>query len=401
MLTSKRILFVHSSAELYGSDRCLLEVVKGLVAAGGEAHVVLPGDGKLVPELRQAGASVHFLDPVVFRREILSPAGAVGLCLRLPVQVFRLARLIRKTDIDLVHTNTGVTLGGAMAAKLCRVPHVWHFREILSEFNTFLRLYQPLLVFCSDRFIFITEAVKNQFSSTRITGRGEVVYDGIPTEQFNGIPWEAADGRLVITTVGRLAPYKGQEVFIEALSEAHREGVDFEAFVVGDVYGDRHAFREKLVARALELGLGERIHFVGFQDQVQPFLERCNLFVMPATRQEALGIVMLEAMAAGRAVIATRGGGAPEIIKTGENGVLVTPGSVTELADAIVRLARDPEQRKRLVNRGRQVVEERFSEKAMVDSVLKTYAEMLGIGKSPVSDAVRSRKSGAGKVANL
>ena len=401
MLTSKRILFVHSSAELYGSDRCLLSVVKGLVAAGGEAHVVLPGDGELVPELRQAGATVHFLDPVVFRRDILSPAGALRLCLRLPVQVFRLARLIRKQEIELVHTNTGVTLGGAIAAKLCRVPHIWHFREILTEFQAFLRIYQPLVAFCSERFIFITKAVQRQFSSSRITGRGEVIYDGIPTEQFDGIPAEAANGPLVITTVGRLAPYKGQDVFIEALAEVNKAGIEFEAFVVGDVYGNRHAFREKLVARTIEIGLGDRIHFVGFRDQVQPFLERCNLFVMPVTRQEPLGIVMLESMAAGRAVIATNGGGATEIIRNGENGVLVKPGDAAGLAVAIIRLAGDPEQRQHLVDRGRKVVKERFSEKSMVDSVLKTYEEMLDMGKSSVATEAYSKESGSDKVANL
>ncbi|MHB1464019.1 MAG: glycosyltransferase [Thermoleophilia bacterium] len=377
MIANRKILFVHSSADLYGSDRCLLSIVRGLIAKRAAVHVVVPENGQLVELLKAAGAEVHLLDTVVFRREMLSIRGMLGMILRAPVSVGRLALLIRRERIDLVHTNTGVTVGGAIAARLCRVPHVWHFREILAEFRGFMRLYEPVVDLFSTRLIFITGAVKDSFSSKRIKRKGMVIYDGIPVEEYEDTAPESADPPVVVTTVGRLAPYKGQDVMIRALAGAVKDGVDLEAYIVGDVYGDRHAFRQELVLLAARLGIGERVHFMGFQDRVQPFLEKCNIFMMPATRQEPLGIVILEAMAAGRAVISTNGGGAVEIITDGVDGVLVPPGDSSSMAEAISELAADTGKRREIARQGKQTALEQYSEDAMVSAVIEMFDEVL------------------------
>jgi len=308
---------------------------------------------------------------------MLSVTGMLRLLMQTPWAVFRLMRLMRRERFDLVHTNTGVTVGGAMAARLARIPHVWHFREILSEFGFFLRLYQPLVMLLSDRLIFITGAVRDQFSSARLRGKGRVIYDGIAVSEFDESEPENDRDPVVITSVGRLAPYKGQEILIQAIDTAVRRGIDLEAFIVGDVYGDRHEYRTKLQSMASELGLVERVHFTGFQSDVRPFLRRCNIFVLSSVRAEGLGIVMLEAMAAGRAIIATDGGGAPEVVTDGENGVLIPPGNSDKMADAIVRLASNGNERKQLAARGKETVKSRFSETAMVDAALEIFDETL------------------------
>ncbi|MFA5816010.1 MAG: glycosyltransferase [Bacteroidales bacterium] len=373
----RKFLLVHSSAELYGSDRCLLSIVQGLLDRGAVAHVAVPASGALVYELEKVGARVHILDTVVFRRDVLSAGGMTRLLLRTPWSVARLIRLMRRERYDLVHTNTGVTVGGAIAARLSGIPHVWHFREILSEFGLFLRFYQQFVNALSRRLIFITGAVRDQFSSQRIRKKGRVIHDGIPVEEYEGNLPEADDGSIIVTSVGRLAPYKGQYILIDAIAKAVDQGIDLQAFIVGDVYGERHEYREELMSQASRLGLAERVQFTGFVDDVLPFLEKCNLFILASTRPEGLGIVMLEAMAAGRAVIATNGGGAREIITDGEDGLLVPPGDSELMAKAIVRLANDRETRHRLAAAGNEKVKSRFSKQAMVDNILELYEEIL------------------------
>lgn len=375
-LKGKKFLLVHSSAELYGSDRCLLGIVQGLVDRGADAHVAIPDSGELVSELKKVGAQVHILDTAVFRREALSAGGIARLLLKTPISVARLMRLMKREGFDLVHTNTGVTVGGAIAARLSGIPHVWHFREILSEFGLLLRVYEPIVLLLSSRLIFITEAVANQFSLNGFRKKGEVIYDGIQIEEYNAKP-ETLGENTIITSIGRLAPYKGQDILIRAIAEAISLNVNLEAYIVGDVYGDRHEFRLKLKNLAAKLELTDKIHFTGFCDNVQPFLEKCNIFVLPSIRQEGLGIVMLEAMAAGRAVIATNGGGAREIITDGEDGLLVPPGDVGSIAKAIVRLARDTEARCRLASAGNEKVKLKFSKQVMVDNILKLFEEIL------------------------
>ncbi|MBE0428973.1 MAG: glycosyltransferase [Thermoleophilia bacterium] len=376
-VSGKKILLVHSSAALYGSDRCLLGIAAELRSRGYQVHAALPNYGRLADKLAIAGVRVHIMETVVFRRDIFTLKGMAKMAIKSPVAIWRLRKFMRQEHFDLVHTNTGVTVGGAVAARLAGVPHVWHFRDILSEFGFFFRFYQPLVRFLSTRSIFITKAVRDQFSDSRLKEAGVVIYDGVPVDKFIDTPPEKIFEKTVIVTVGRLAPYKGQDVLIEALGRAARDGLNLKAFIIGDVYGGRHSFREGLEKQARELGLEDRIEFTGFQEHVQPFLEECNIFIMPSVRQEPLGIVMLEAMAAGRAVIASDGGGAPEIIENGKNGILVRCGDPVSMAQAIIRLANDNGLRKKLSANGKMKVLEKFSEEASATAIVCELEKVL------------------------
>ncbi len=377
MLAGKKILIVHSSAELYGSDRCLLSAAKGLVANGVNLHVTVPSTGPLVKELTNAGAVVHILDPIVFRREVLSVSGLAKLFLRTPLATWQLVRLIRSEHFDLVHTNTGVIIGGAVASEITRTPHVWQFREILDEFGWVLRLYEPFVLMLSKRVVFITAAVQEQFFLKGFKLKGSIINDGIPSGLFDFTKTERKDDRFVITTVGRLAPYKGQDVFLKALALAIQTGINLEAYIVGDVYGNRYGYREELKQLASKLGLDSRVNFVGFQTEIQPFLEKCNLFVIPSIRPEGLGIVILEAMMSGRAVIATGGGGSAEVVANGEDGILIPPGDYNAMAKAIIQLAQDEELRKSLASSGKRKVKEYFSEDIMIKKLIKLYEHVI------------------------
>lgn len=376
-----KILAVHSSATLYGSDRCLMSIVNGLVMKNNEIHVVLPNPGILADELKKRGARVIFLEALIFRRDILSWSGALKMMMRSPVSVRQLVKLMQREKYDVIYTNTGVTLGGAIAAKMCRIPHVWHFREILKEFSMFLRLYEPVVLILSTRLIFITKAVRDQFTSGRIKEKDRVIYDGIPTENFTKAAPEKLNRRVVVTSVGMLAPYKGQDVLLRAIAGVVEAGVDVEVYIVGDVYAGRDDFMDKLSSLAKEHRICDKINLVGFQEDVLPFLEACNIFIMPSTRQEPLGIVILEAMAANRAVIATNGGGAREIIKNNENGLLVPAGNSVAMTKAIIFLAEHIDDRQRLAARGRAIVMDKYTEEAMVSSVIKQFEEVFEIAR--------------------
>ncbi|MCL6106441.1 MAG: glycosyltransferase [Actinobacteria bacterium] len=377
MLAGKKILIVHSSAELYGSDRCLLSAARGLVANGVNLHVTVPSTGPLVAELTNAGAVVHILDPIVFRREVLSVTGLVNLFLKAPFATWQLVRLIRREHFDLIHTNTGVIIGGAVAAGLTRTPHVWQFREILEEFGWMLRLYEPFVLMLSKRVVSITAAVQAQFFLKGFKLKGSIINDGIPAGQFDFTKAEREDDRFVLTTVGRLAPYKGQDVFLKALALAIQNGINLEAYIVGDVYGNRFGYREELKQLASKLGLDNRVKFVGFQTQIQPFLEKCNLFVIPSIRPEGLGIVILEAMMSGRAVIATAGGGAAEVISNREDGILIPPGDFNAMAAAIIQLAQNEELRKSLASGGKRKAKAYFSEDVMIKKLINLYEHVI------------------------
>ncbi len=308
---------------------------------------------------------------------MVNARGLFKLLFKAPVSIFKLVCLIRKEKFDLVHTNTGVTLGGAFAAAVTRTPHVWHFREVLSEFGFFLQLHQPLVRLLSRRIIFITAAVQDQFNSDRLKQKGIIIHDGINIQNYE-VGQESDDGQVVITTVGRLASYKGQNVLLEALAKAKAGGLGLKAYIVGDIYGNRFAFRDSLKRQAKELLIEDCVFFTGFQTDIRPFLEKCNLFILPSVRPEGLGIVILEAMAAKRAVIASDSGSAREVINHQEDGFLVPPGDSDSMATAILKLANDQKERHRLAASGKAKVAHKFSEEIMVGAVMALYDDVLG-----------------------
>ena len=211
-----------------------------------------------------------------------------------------------------------------------------------------------------------------------------VLYNGIDLDRFStsAEPRAAIRRRLgvpedhgIVTSVGQLIDSKGIDYLIDAAAglAGRKDRPPITWLVVGD--GDR---REALMRKAEGLGLGETMRFLGKRDDVQSILASSDVFVFPSVWDEALGYVLLEAMAMGVPVVASRVGGIPEVIRDGENGLLVAPRNAGEIAQAIVRLLDDPMARERMGREGRRTVEERFSIASMVDATAAVYAEVAG-----------------------
>jgi glycosyltransferase involved in cell wall biosynthesis len=143
------------------------------------------------------------------------------------------------------------------------------------------------------------------------------------------------------------------------------------------VGSDDHDYADRLKKLAHELNIADRVHIVGFQDPVQPFLASLDLYVHPAL-MEGFGIAVVEAMAMGKAVVATTTGGLPEVVAQGETGLLVPPGDAESLAAAVVSLLLDGVRREQLGSCGRARAQERFSLDASVRHVEQLYDEVLG-----------------------
>jgi glycosyltransferase involved in cell wall biosynthesis len=181
--------------------------------------------------------------------------------------------------------------------------------------------------------------------------------------QALGLPVEG----VLVGSVARLDPVKRLDVLLEALVRV--EGA--RAFVVG--YGSEE---QRLTEMARELGLGDRIHFAGYQQDVWPWLAACDVFVL-SSDWEGMPNAVLEAMGAGLPVAATAAGGTPDVVVDGVTGLLVSPGDAVALAAALDRLVQDGDLRRSMGAAGRQRVEEQFSAQRMVERTQALYTEML------------------------
>jgi len=192
-----------------------------------------------------------------------------------------------------------------------------------------------------------------------------VVHNGIEAEPAE--PVRLADDPTILE-VARLADVKGQRSLLRALT-----GLNATAVLVGRDLEQAGAYERELRAEAERLGVVDRVVFAGYRDDVPALLAGCDVFCLPS-EMEGLPLVVLEAMAQGKPVVATAVGGTPELVVHGETGLLVQPGDVAALAAALAQLLADPGQARRMGEAGRERVQREFGAAAMAQRILELYA---------------------------
>lgn len=307
-------------------------MISSLPTSEFECHVVVPDEPPLRAELEAAGARVH----VIPMRRITTSASFgywPAYALAWPVTVWRLARLVRSAHIDVVHTNSLHSWYGWAVAALTRKPHVWSAREIVVQSGAALSLERFLVRHFATETVAISAAVARQLDarSVRIFSEAPELAAARPGSfrTKHGI----ADDAVLVGAAGRLDTWKGFDVLFDAWSKA---GLDAELVVAGGAVAGKEQYARDLQDRA-----GPNVKFVGPLDDMSSFYSDVDLFVMPSTSPEPLGLVMLEALMSGTPVIATDHGGPPEILAGHpERGTLVPPNDAEALADALKLLAK-------------------------------------------------------------
>ncbi len=365
----------------------LLHLVWCLDAAGMENGVInichrLPSSefAPAICTLKAGGAAEQRLDPD--RVELLHCRRLFGRDLSLPV---RLALLLRRQRVDIVHTHNWVTLWpGLLAAKLAGVPLVVHGehgkiwdrrRQVIAQRWLWRRTHQVLSVSAAlaDR---MSEAVG--FPRARI----EVISNGVDTERFRpsgetktasrqrlGLPAEG----LLIGMVARLVPFKDHAGVLRAVAALQARQLDIHLALAG-----AGPLRDELDQLATELGIAPRVHFLGELPQVDPLLGALDVLVSNSSHNEGMSNAVLEAMACGVPIIATRVAASPELLDHGRAGILIEPRDAEGLAAALGELHASPALRARLGESGRQRIEEQYSLDAMVGAYRRLYLRLAG-----------------------
>jgi glycosyltransferase involved in cell wall biosynthesis len=202
------------------------------------------------------------------------------------------------------------------------------------------------------------------------------VYDGMPAREPDPLPALAGD-RPVVAFVGRLNRWKGHDVFVEAIARLADRHPNARFVIAGSAPPGEEGRREELDARIRELGIADRVEVLGFVPDGAAVFDAARIAVVPSIWPEPFGLTVLEAMRAGCATIATRHGGATELIEDGKTGLLVTPGDVEALASAIGLLLDDAALADRLGAAAREHVTPRFSVGQMLDGVEAEYRKLL------------------------
>ncbi|HKY71407.1 MAG TPA: glycosyltransferase family 4 protein [Nitrospira sp.] len=374
---AQTILYLHGIGSIGGAERDLLTMLQGLNRDEWEPHVACPADTPLSDLLAKEDTALHPLEIRPWRkwRSFFTRRRDLRLLRELMVRVA--PALIHVNDIWWVpHTL------GAVSARGLRKPIVAHVRQEIEPQK--VRRYGLDSV---DRVIAISRQVEQSLIDGGV-GREAVqtIYSGVPLPN-DGTP--SADRSAVcralgfsadavlLGTVAHLFPRKGHDVMLRALPRIMAEVPTVQYLIIGT--GD-DAYERALKTLAATLGIADRVHFLGFQEDVAPFLSALSLYVHPA-RMEGFGIAVVEALAAGKAVVATRVGGVPEVVDEGRTGLLVAPEQPEELSAAVLALLRDDAKRKAMEESGMHAARSRFDVKASVAAMERLYRQLVRTGQ--------------------
>ena len=312
----------------------------------------------------------------VLRRSVMSPAGVTRVGAAWAADAGGLGRLARARGVALVHTNTSVTLGGAAAARIAGVPHVWHVREIYAGFDRWFPAYRRLLL-SADALPCVSRATCEQFEGAEAAF---VLHDGpayaverAPRAQAReelGLPPDA----FVVAVLGRISGWKGQDVVVRALARLPEDAV---ALVAGDAWRGEERHLRELRELASSLGVDDRTRLTGVLDRPGLAFGAADVVVVPSKQPDPFPNAALEAAAAGCCVVGAAHGGIPEIVEDGVTGVLVEPGSAHALATALADLRGDPERRERLGAAAARSVAQRFTRERLLGEVQALYDRLL------------------------
>ncbi|MEK6732937.1 MAG: GT4 family glycosyltransferase PelF [Candidatus Omnitrophota bacterium] len=354
------ILQILPKLDVGGVETGTIDLSKELIKRGHKV-IVVSGGGKLVNNLIEM--NVKHIELAVHKK---SPFTIVS-------SIKKLEAIIKEERVDIVHSRS-------------RIPNIIAFfasRHTGAKFITTAHGYY------SNHFISrVTGWARFVIVASSVIGRHMIEDFGVPHERVRLIPrgvdldkfkFNAPDNssksEYRIGIIGRVTPIKGHGFFLQAIARVVRLFPKVKVVIVGDAPKDKPEYIEKLKALAKQLEIEKFVEFLGAQYDIPKIMSGLDLLVLPSIGQEAFGRVIIEAGASGVPVIATRIGGATEIIEDGQTGILVRPGDILEMVNSIIKALKDRDLSRSMAVEARKKVEREYSLTKMTDDTIKVYEE--------------------------
>jgi glycosyltransferase involved in cell wall biosynthesis len=365
--STPRILFIDQSSNLGGAELCLLDIAKPY---RDHCSVVLFSDGPFRHLLENNQINVQ----IIGKESIaLTKDGSLRQSLKAVRQTWprinQIATAARQYDIIYANTPKALVIG-AIASAIAQKPLIYHLHDIISPDHFSPINIQLLIRLANARAVKVianSEASRTAFIQSG--GKSDcvsVIYNGFNPSNYQIDPilrpqirklWNWPTNSFIVGHFSRLSPWKGQHILLDALQQCPKEIV---AVFVGDALFGEDDYRSSLQEKVKELDLGDRVKFLGFQDQVPDLMSACDLITHTSTAPEPFGRVIVEAMLSGTPVIASAAGGALELLEQNRTGWLTPPGDAQALATTIKHCYNNPTLTQTLAQTAQTQARDRF-----------------------------------------
>lgn len=379
------ILFIHQSAELYGSDKTLLYLLQHLDRAKFNPIVVLPSDGLLKSALEKHSITVVIAPVIKLYRNLFKPKN-LFLFVNDSIKSYKtLKKLHQKYHFEIIYSNTLAVLSGAIFSKTNKIKHLWHVHEIIVHPKIVAAIYPQLLFLFADAIVCNSKATKINLLKRipKLEKKTSVIYNGIEaiTNLSNNHTTKEKFGYgtqdILITLVGRINRLKGHKWLINTYLKYLPQQSNLKLLFVGSpVVGQEH-YLDEIVSIIKENEIDDMIKIIPFTTNLLEIWSITDIAIMPSTEAESFGMVAIEAMFAHKPVIGSNHGGLKEIIKDNETGFLVEPNDSNALAQALTKLIENPDLRKTFGKNGYQRALKEFSIDTYVNKFEKIFDELI------------------------
>jgi glycosyltransferase involved in cell wall biosynthesis len=385
-----KILYLQATSEVGGSDVSLLRIVEKLDKSRFEPLIILPADGPLVEKLIAAGGRVQFLPEMLKLTTRRGIGYLIRYILNYPRVVFNLSRFIRAEKVSIVHTNVLHNLYGFAGSLFAGRPHVWHVREIVWQSPVIRAVELFLARRFSKRVIVTSNAVAEMFIDKKGNLPSNVVKipNSIDILEFNPSndgssiysDLNIKPGTPIVGFVSRLDYWKGVDTFLQAAAICKAQIPEAHYLVAGGPIVGHESFADEIKLFAKNLGLNGTVHFSDWRYQpkdMPKIYAALSIFVLASKWPEPFGLVLLEAMATAKPVVATNHGGPKEICVQGETGILVPPDNAEAMSEAILSLLRDSQKARAMGIAGRHRVEQLFDRNKCIEDLEALYEKII------------------------
>ena len=391
-MDKRKVVYLDHVALLSGGELALARILPWLTDSV-EAHVVLGAEGPLQDLVREAHVPLEVVPMGSQARDVRKDTVrfgglSLGGLLATAEYIYRLSRWLKRSRPDLIHTNSlKAALYGGVAGRVAGIPVIWHLRDRIAD--DYLPKSAVVMVKVAAHllpsFIIANSEATRRTLPRALREKGArhsaVIHDSVVVQRRQLTSCGPRPFRLCI--LGRLAPWKGQEIFIQAFNQAFSATDDVEGWVTGSAMFGEEDYAASLQAMVRDLGLSGRVEFRGFRDDIWAELAEVDVLVHSSLVPEPFGQVVLEGMAAGTPVITVSEGGPLEIVTHMVDGVLLPPGDVAALASAMRSLYHDSALRERLATAGMQTAE-RFSPPSAAAQLLEVYERVAERNSQPL-----------------
>jgi len=383
----KNVLIINQSAELYGADKAILELIVNF-PENFNPIVVLHEEGPLKVLLEDMNVQVIKTSVIKVKRGILKPS----FFIKLPFEVFnsfyKIKKNLKGAKIDFIHSNATSVFIGAFYGFFFRIPHLWHVHEIIEKPKKIAQIYPSIINFFSKKVVFNSVATSNHFTKIlpKINSKSTIIHNGQDRKKEETSDTEIKnirnsfssdiEGKIVIGLIGRISEIKGQHLLLEAFSILLKKYENIHLVFIGSPVKGKYEYIEKIHSKIKKLNLENNITIIDFQNNIWPYYDSLDISVVPSTEKESFGLVATESMLSKKPVVAANHGGLKEIVVHNETGLLFEANNPIDLINQLEKLIINKELRINFGINGFNRVKKIFSTTNYINSFEKEYKNL-------------------------